>query len=281
MLSSLSAGDCNSAITGIADNFPASNGLVMVGAMSGGTQFRSPKRCDTRLLVLVLIALPLVTAKYSAAQIHGVPPSVTSIQFHTLPFMPNIRPSVISLGPYGYGSTYPVSGQYRGRNGNGYRYRDGYRYRNGDGYSTGAYIAPYYFPAYDTSYGYDSSGGGGPYVYSGPPAEQTLHIVVDLPPAKRTVAEDDGDDPPPTIASKPNRNDSAADANAKPVDPTVLVFRDGHQQEVTNYAIMGQTVYVFDNRTQKIALTDLDVAATIKVNDDRGVDFHVPPHTKS
>ncbi len=69
--------------------------------------------------------------------------------------------------------------------------------------------------------------------------------------------------------------------DAKPVDATVLVFRDGHQQEVNNYAIMGQTIYVFDNRTQKIALTDLDVAATVKLNDDRGVDFHVPLHAKS
>ena len=251
--------------------------------MSSGNPSRSPRRLDTPLLVLALIALPLLTSEFAAAQVYGIPPSVTSIQFHTPPFMPNIRPSVTSLGPYGYGRTYPVSGPYRGRNGNSYRNGNGNRYRNGYGYSTGAYIAPYYFPAYDTSYGYDTDtgGGGGPYMYSGPPAEQTLHIVVDLPPAKHRVAEDDEDGPPPAIASESNRDGSAADANAKPVDPTVLVFLDGHQQEVTNYAIMGQTVYVFDSRTQKIALTDLDVAATIKVNDDRGVDFHVPPHTKS
>ena len=86
-----------------------------------------------------------------------------------------------------------------------------------------------------------------------------------------------------TIRRRQSRQGRISDSDAPdatPVDPTVLVFRDGHQQEVTNYAIMGQTVYVFDNRTQKIALTDLDVAATIKVNDDRGVDFHVPAHTK-
>ena len=241
--------------------------------MSSGTQSRSPKRRNARLLVLALIALPLLTAEFAAAQVHGIPPSVTSIQFHTPPFMPNIRPSVTSLGPYSYGRSYPVNGPYRGRN--------GYTYRNGYGYSTGAYIAPYYFPAYDTSYGYDTGGGGGPYLYSGPPTDQTLHIVVDMP-AKRSVVEDDEDDPPRAIASKSNRdNDAAAARDAKPIDPTVLVFRDGHQQEVTNYAIMGQTVYVFDNRTQKIALTDLDVAATIKLNDDRGVDFHLPAHATS
>ena len=244
--------------------------------MLTGDPFRSGFRFDTRLLFLALIALPLLTAEFVAAQVHGIPPSVTSIQFHTPPFMPNILPSVTSLGPYGYGRSYPMNGPYRGRTGNG----NGYRYRNGYGYSTGAYIAPYYFPAYDTSYGYDTGGGGGPYMYSGPPTDQTVHIVVDMP-TKRGV-EDDEDAPPPATASKSNRDKDATDErDAKSIDPTVLVFRDGHQQEVTNYAIMGQTVYVFDKRTQKIALTDLDVAATIKLNDDHGVDFHVPVHTKS
>ena len=39
--------------------------------------------------------------------------------------------------------------------------------------------------------------------------------------------------------------------DAKPGQPTTLVFRDGHTQEVTNYAIMGQTVYVFDNKNEE------------------------------
>ncbi len=63
---------------------------------------------------------------------------------------------------------------------------------------------------------------------------------------------------------------------AKPGEPTVLVFRDGHQQEVTNYAIMGDSVYVFDKGHKKIALADLDVPATVKANDDRGLEFKVP-----
>jgi hypothetical protein len=58
---------------------------------------------------------------------------------------------------------------------------------------------------------------------------------------------------------------------------TVLVFRDQHKQEVQNYAIVGQTLWIFaPQRTQKVALTDLDLDATHKANDDRGVDFRVP-----
>lgn len=63
-----------------------------------------------------------------------------------------------------------------------------------------------------------------------------------------------------------------------PVVPaTVLVFRDEHQQEIQNYAIVGQTLWNFSpGRTQKIPLASLDLPATEKANDDRGVTFRVP-----
>lgn len=57
---------------------------------------------------------------------------------------------------------------------------------------------------------------------------------------------------------------------------TVLVFRDQHKQEVQNYAIVGQTLWIFGQRTEKISLSDLDLPATTKTNDERGVDFRVP-----
>lgn len=68
------------------------------------------------------------------------------------------------------------------------------------------------------------------------------------------------------------------EAEGAPVLPdTVLVFRDQHKQEVRNYAIVGQTLWSFSpQRTEKIPLSDLDLAATAKANDDRGLTFHVP-----
>jgi len=63
---------------------------------------------------------------------------------------------------------------------------------------------------------------------------------------------------------------------------TVLVFRDRHKQEVQNYAIVGQTLWTFaPQRTEKIPLADLDLAATTKANDDRGVGFHVPSSSEA
>lgn len=67
-------------------------------------------------------------------------------------------------------------------------------------------------------------------------------------------------------------------ANSTESDPaTVLIFRDQHKEEIKNYAIVGQTLWNFSpHRTQKIPLSELDLAATEKANDDRGVEFHVP-----
>ena len=61
------------------------------------------------------------------------------------------------------------------------------------------------------------------------------------------------------------------------VPDTVLVFRDQDRLEVQNYAIVGQTLWNFaPQHTQKIPLSDLDVPATTKANDERGVDFRLP-----
>ena len=58
---------------------------------------------------------------------------------------------------------------------------------------------------------------------------------------------------------------------------TVLVFKDGRQTEVQNYAVVGSTLYdLTPGRYRRIALADLDLTATTKQNDDRGIDFKVP-----
>jgi hypothetical protein len=59
--------------------------------------------------------------------------------------------------------------------------------------------------------------------------------------------------------------------------PTILVFRDGRRSEVHNFALVGQTLWVFtEQRARKIAVSDLDVESTKEVNAGRGVDFRLP-----
>lgn len=58
---------------------------------------------------------------------------------------------------------------------------------------------------------------------------------------------------------------------------TLLVFKDRHQEEVENYAIVGQTLWTFaPQHNQRIPLSDLDLTATAQANDDRGLTFRIP-----
>jgi hypothetical protein len=77
--------------------------------------------------------------------------------------------------------------------------------------------------------------------------------------------------------SAPPQNQSADPAPAEMIPATVLVFRDQRKEEIHNYAIVGETLWNFSpQRTEKIPLSDLDIAATSKANQQRGVDFHLP-----
>jgi hypothetical protein len=62
--------------------------------------------------------------------------------------------------------------------------------------------------------------------------------------------------------------------------PAVLVFRDHHTQNVQNYALTPKAVFEFTNvGWNKIPLTDLDLPATMAVNQERGVPFKVPGYS--
>jgi len=88
-----------------------------------------------------------------------------------------------------------------------------------------------------------------------------------IPPVSDRHAETQPQNSMPT----PTANDLAQPS-------TFLVFKDGHQLEVANYAIVSQTLYdLTPGHPRKIALADLDLPATERQNDDRGVTFQLPP----
>ena len=63
---------------------------------------------------------------------------------------------------------------------------------------------------------------------------------------------------------------------------TLLVFKDGHHVEIQNYAIVGDMLYdMTPGHSHKVLLADLDLDATTKQNDERGIDFRLPPHAKA
>jgi hypothetical protein len=59
--------------------------------------------------------------------------------------------------------------------------------------------------------------------------------------------------------------------------PVVVVFLDKHIWEVKNYAVANEMLVVLEgSKRTKIPLADIDLAATMKLNDERGVDFQIP-----
>ena len=77
------------------------------------------------------------------------------------------------------------------------------------------------------------------------------------------------------VPATPPPQPQAAEIRAE----TVLVFRDRHSDEIQNYAIVGETLWVFDQqRASKVPIAQLDVPATTKANADRGIDFRLPGH---
>ena len=82
------------------------------------------------------------------------------------------------------------------------------------------------------------------------------------------------DVPPPHSGQT---GDVSAAASDPPQAPTLLVFKDARKLEVGNYAIVGQTLFdLTPGHARKIALADLDLEATRRQNEDRGVTFQLP-----
>jgi len=66
-----------------------------------------------------------------------------------------------------------------------------------------------------------------------------------------------------------------------PLPATVLIFKDGHSVEVGNYAIQGATLFdLTPGHRRKISIADLDLEATRRQNDERGVNFQLPQPTR-
>src|SRR5581483_1240981 len=88
-----------------------------------------------------------------------------------------------------------------------------------------------------------------------------------------TIFEHNGMPQSAAALSAPSQGtDSAVDAASE----TLLIFRDGHQQAIGNYALTPTKLFVLGENSEKIELTDLDLDATIKANADRGVNFKRP-----
>ena len=90
--------------------------------------------------------------------------------------------------------------------------------------------------------------------------------------AQAAAAQASSSSAPPAIAAPP----------VVKLPSAVIVFRDGHTEEVDKYTIRGNVLYTSADYwttgtwTRKILVADLDVPATLKVNQQRGAKFDLP-----
>jgi len=211
-----------------------------------------------------LLALVILVCG-SSAQTNGTPASVTSPGFGGR--VVNGPPaSVTSLGRNGYSPAPHVSftGSTPEHHGD-----DHHRHHHYVGYTPPVVYAvpvPYAVDIGETDDSdaddSDSDYQGGPTVFDrrGSGAESYVPPVKNVPKPHSVQPADD-----------------EAQAPEAPLEPTLLVFKDGHQLEVGNYAIVGPTLFdLTPGHPRKIALADLDLEATRKQNDNRGVVFQLP-----
>jgi len=195
------------------------------------------------------------------AQINGAPASVTSPGFGGRA-VNGATPSVTSVGPRGYSSrsreTISVTTPSKHREGEHHR-------RRNDRYGA-VYAVPVPYAvddaAADDNANDDAEYQGGPTIFDrrGSGARSYVPPVNDVSTARAENSGESFSDPEPAQ------------------DPTLLVFKDGHKLEVGNYAIVGATLFdMAPGRPRKIAIADLDLDATRKQNEDRGVVFQLPP----
>ena len=252
----------------------------------------SMKRLLPAALVILAFALLLPTL---SAQNHGrggsTQGTVRTRGFHTSTgpaFVPRsgIGPTFRSPTPccgtfsggftYGVGSPrnpfYPPNlGQHHHRGG----------FNNFGGFV--AYPVPYAVPVYPYPYyGYDTGSQDYQDTQAAEDAQQEAPAPTIFENRARHAAPPA--EPAPEDSYVDSRDTNAAvTANITPAQPSVpeptsvLIFRDGHQLEVENYAIVGDTLYdLTPGHPRKIALARIDLPATVEANDDRGIIFRVP-----
>jgi hypothetical protein len=242
-------------------------------------------------LALTLAGLVFL-APAAPAQINGTPASVSSPNFGGhVNSAPGVPASITSVGPNGIQPTNPffnpptccINPLFPVRPnppvGQRHHHQRGRFFPAG-----GAVYVPYAYPVVGESDAGDAAADqpdeqrnqnedyrGGPTIFDRHGSGQPARSYVD------------------DFAHRPNRAESeavpAAPGEEAPVadqPQTILVFKDGRQLEVQNYAVIGDTLYdLSPGRHHKIPVADLDLPSTAKQNDDRGIDFRLPPNPET
>ena len=86
----------------------------------------------------------------------------------------------------------------------------------------------------------------------------------------------------PQVSAPPTRASAPARMQVIPLQPATLIYRDGHSEQVRDYAIFGGIIYARGDYwqngywTKPIQLSALNIPATLQTNLEQGVKFVLP-----
>jgi hypothetical protein len=76
------------------------------------------------------------------------------------------------------------------------------------------------------------------------------------------------------VGEKPQQPAVGHEATDGNLPSRILVFRNGQREEIQNYAMVGDTLWILtEQRARKIPVSDLDMETTKKENGERGLQF--------
>lgn len=155
-------------------------------------------------------------------------------------------------------------------------HRSGFRSRRFVSYGYGWWPGLYGYPGYYGSYwypdeSYDASQDA--YYQQNQQLQEEVANLSDEVERLRDEQQEARYAPP----APPTPSEAPTARPATPSQPTTLIFRNGQSQQVQNYAIAGQTLWIFgEQRAWRHPLLDLDIVATQKANEEQGIEFRVP-----
>jgi hypothetical protein len=75
-------------------------------------------------------------------------------------------------------------------------------------------------------------------------------------------------------AASPPQPSPSRQAAADNLPSRILVLRNGQREEIQNYALVGDTLWILtEQRAHKIPVSEVDMETTKKANGERGLEF--------
>jgi hypothetical protein len=162
----------------------------------------------------------------------------------------------------------------------------GIRLRRSTGYFGDNGFGPYFYSDFDPGVGLNDAPAPQYIVQQAPPAPVQHHsepMLLELQDDHWARITNGGSQAGAQLSEPtPSGAKTHRTSESESLPPATLVFRDGHQEQIGKYMIVGSTIFTrtdfwtSGSWTRKVEVAELDIPATLKLNQQRGAKFSLP-----